>query len=95
LIGLDSADGGSLPTELGYLTALFFVLVDLLGKNVFQGSIPTEIGALTAMQFLFLGMNLLEGQLSDIEGDRADLTPFCWHMLTVFTKDYLYSTLIE
>jgi hypothetical protein len=59
---------GSIPTEIGLLTAL--KVLDLSTNAPLVGSIPTELGALTMLETLDLGNNQLTGtipeQLSDI-----------------------------
>jgi len=51
---------GSIPTELGNLTALTFI--DLSG-NQLSGAIPTELGNLTALNNLVLSRNNLTGSI--------------------------------
>jgi Leucine-rich repeat (LRR) protein len=63
---------GSLPPELGNLTALHELL---LYSNQLTGSLPPELGNLTALQVLSLHSNLLTGS---IPTELGNLTALQW-----------------
>ena len=53
--------GGSLPTQIGQLSAVTTLLVQ---GNSISGIIPTELGLLTNMAgYLYLGQNSFQGQI--------------------------------
>ena len=62
---------GSIPTELGSLTAL--TKLDL-SRNKLSGSIPTELGSLTALTILKLSRNKLSGTIPTELGSLTALT---------------------
>jgi hypothetical protein len=66
--------GGPLPTELGYLTALYHI--GLTG-NKHTGSIPTEFDKLTGMEWFYLKHNHLQGQLPSELG-RMEKLKYFW-----------------
>ena len=61
---------GSIPTELGSLTALRYLR---LNNNALTGPIPTELGSLTALRYLFLGGNELTGPVPTELGNLSNL----------------------
>ncbi|KAL3795124.1 hypothetical protein HJC23_007352 [Cyclotella cryptica] len=62
---------GTLPSEIGMLTALEHFDVH---SNGFSGTLPTEIGKLTLLTFLNFGYNSLRGKLPPEIGMLASLT---------------------
>ena len=72
--GLDLSSNhlyGTLPTELGNLTAI----TDLdLSDNLLGGSIPSSLGSLTALQTLYLYSNRLTGSIPTQLGSLINLT---------------------
>ncbi len=62
---------GSIPTELGNLTALTSLSLSL---NDLTGSIPSELGNLTALTNLNLSINYLTGSIPSELGNLTALT---------------------
>jgi hypothetical protein len=62
---------GSLPTQLGALTALTWIN---LYRNSLTGSLPTQLGALTALTYMSLRDNSLTGSLPTQLGALTALT---------------------
>ncbi|GAF91501.1 unnamed protein product, partial [marine sediment metagenome] len=61
---------GSIPTELGNLSSLVYLL---LPNNQLSGSIPTELGSLSILGGLFLGNNQLSGSVPPELGNLNSL----------------------
>lgn len=61
---------GSLPSELGTLTSLTYVI---LSGNLLTGPIPAEIGGLTALREIVLGHNGLTGSIPAEIGNATAL----------------------
>ena len=66
---------GSIPTELGELTAL--TTLDLFANSL-SGTIPSEIGGSTALRWLTLSVNSLSGS---IPSELGGLTALNWIFL--------------
>ena len=62
---------GTMPTQLGVLTALTYLDLD---GNALSGSLPTQLGALTTLTYLYLDGNELSGSLPTQLGALTLLT---------------------
>ncbi|MDM8562479.1 hypothetical protein QUF54_03910, partial [Candidatus Marithioploca araucensis] len=62
--------GGSIPSELGYLTELKTLY---LYSNQLEGEIPLELGNLANLQTLYLSYNQLEGEIPAALGELENL----------------------
>ena len=61
---------GTLPAELGNLSALTALLLD---NNILIGDIPTELGNLTNLTDLYLHQNKLTGTIPTVLGSLTDM----------------------
>jgi Leucine-rich repeat (LRR) protein len=67
---------GSMPSELGNLTSLQWLL---LYSNELTGSIPSELGNLPNLQYLYLQSNQLTGNIpSELGGDGTHLLNYLY-----------------
>ena len=66
-----SLGGGSLPSQLGGLDALTYLVVQ--GGSI-SGSIPTELGLLTGLAYLYLAANSLTGSIPTQIGGLTGIT---------------------
>jgi len=69
--GFASGLFGSLPTEIGYMSALTFL--DLSGNGI-TGTLPSTIGSLVKLAFLDLAENKFSGTLTTAIGKLVSLT---------------------
>ena len=80
-IGEEDGISGTIPTELGNLTALTSLDISY---NQLTGSIPTQIGSLTALTSLDLSGNMLTSSVPTVIGAITTLTTLsiCGNQLT-------------
>ena len=69
---------GTIPTELGKLTALKAMNV---GNNIITGSIPVEMGNLSEMQYLSLGKATIRQIASNVQ---CLVCHGCWSLINHF-----------